>query len=89
MRSAFPLLALLALAGCGGGEEESAAEKMERLEAEIRNRAQRLEAEAANAVGAEEARLEAEAAAMRNRADTANEADGDSAAPAETPGETR
>ena len=62
-------LPLLALSACNDPEEESVQDKFERQEAAIVNRAERYEAEADNAVGAEEARLEAEAAALRNQAE--------------------
>ena len=75
---ALPLLTLPA--SCGRSDEaESVEDKYERQEAAIRNRAEIYAAEAENAVGAEEARLENEADAFHNMADRI-EVEGENAA---------
>ena len=87
MRSVALLLALphLALpAACGGSDEaESVEDKYERQEAAIRNRAEVYTAEAENAVGAEEARLENEAGTFHNMADRIQAEGGNAAKAAE------
>jgi len=74
MNRVLPLLALLALAACTS-EEESVANRFDRTNAEIENKARELEADVENQVRGIEAEMQNEIDSIANRQNSAAPAD--------------
>ena len=89
MRLAPPALALLALAGCGSNEPESAANRFARTENEIAEREKTLSAQVGNELSQTEQRLEAEASQALNSLNATATNSVDEAAPAAAENKTR